>query len=204
MNEELQPTEGQEPEQKTYTKAELKEYADNRMKEPLRRLGELETQLATSAAEREQADADRLAKNQEWKQLAEQNAEKLVSASTAHSEEVAKLTEKITGMEHDAALTAAGISNELARLGLKTKYSTLENPEPMSEWLETLRESQPELFTGPAPAVNTKNKAAGPVTPASSQTDEQRRLAMKSTDPEEAAAATKATLEKLGIGGKKF
>ena len=153
------------------------------------------------------AERERLAKNEEYKTLAEQLEEQVKTTKSKYESEVANLQAQINSMNQDAAITKAGISDEFAILGIKTKYSLLDSPPPMEEWLETLKEEKPELFAEPAPEkVQGKNNPAGVVSPIRAVTDTQidKVYANSPRGSEERKQTNAAVLKELGLENKRF
>ena len=194
MTEEVttQPT-GEEA-TKTYTQEQVESKVNNFITQ----ITDLKTQLSTlsqeseaAKAEREKVEAEKLAKKEEWKTLSEQQADKMLQLEEAHKARVTDLEAEILNMKQDAAIAQAGITDELAILGLKMKYAQLgEEAPPMSDWLESLKADKPDLFAPPSGKAGTSNAAAGTVKPAGSLTDEYAEELFKSNDPAKRAQAT--------------
>jgi len=196
-----EPTETEPKE--SYSKDELKAYAEQRMREPLRRLTELEQQLRNVETEREKQDRERLAKNEEWKTLAEQEAEKRQAVEAKYQAELQAAQQRLVTMERDNLLAKAGVANEFILEGIKARYDKLEDAPEFGEWLEALKVEEPDLF-GTTSRIEHRSSAAGVVKPRTIMSDAQLEANLKSSDPEVRHQASAEVLKELGLAGRRF
>ena len=208
MTEEQTTEQPQGTEQRTYTQDQWESKQNNFVSQITELKGQLsqltEAQQQTQA-EREAQEAERMAKREEWKALSEQQADKLLKVEAIHQETVGSLQAEINTMKQDSAIAKAGVTDELAILGLKMKYSLLgEEAPPMEDWLESLKGDKPELFTAPQQGAGTRNAAAGVAKTSGSMSDEFADELIKSSDPAKRMQGHDHFKTKYGLNNKVY
>ena len=178
-----QNNEQQTTETTTYTQ----EQADQLVKEAQ---GKLRSSIGEQIKQAIEQDRAERAKQQEQEQLAEQSKfkELLESERNDWTSQKTELESKLKSLEmekkdavQNSTLAKLGVTDEITMLGLKTKYSTLEDAPDFSEWLPTqIKEAPRGRSTGSVGSVNQGSD--------SNQTIEQR---LNSKDPKVAAQANR-------------
>jgi hypothetical protein len=187
MTEETQVTEGTES--KTYTEAEVeamvKDRLDSKMRNPIEQITTLKAELDGLRQQRDAEERAKLEEEGKLKELLEKERNDMASLKAQLEEKDKAYQRKELSSNLDRALEREGIDNQYTRQGILGEYLQLEERPEVVDYINALKESQPDIFGAPAPAsTGTKNQAVGTATQRGGMTDEKADEMLKSSDPE--------------------
>jgi hypothetical protein len=192
----------------TYTVDDIKKAKDSVRSDLSRQISEerqgrkaLEDELAALRAESESRQKKELEDAQNFKALAEKAEKDRETAVSKLSKELAEARSEASSLRFDMEMSRHNVKDPLKVEGLKAMYSKAEKPGTPSEWLTTMKETQPDIFKGLDSNPNLQDKAAGTPSQGGSQmTDEVAIQYQESGDPEKMLEAENYFYEKFAGG----
>jgi hypothetical protein len=166
------------------------------------------TEAQAEIARRDEAEAARekaeLEANGELQQLLDKvKAEHSEALAQIESIKAAHNREK-TSTALDRALERDGVNNEYTRQGILAEYLALDEQPEIAEFVNSLKESKPDVFAAAPAGVGVKNAPAGVAKQTGRMTDEQLDAMLTDKDPKVREQAHGQVLNELGIANRRF